>query len=307
MGRSKSAIRAGLLGAAAALVLFWAPGDEARMRLYHDGAGAPLVEEDVRVYGPGRRYTVATKILRPQGAGPFGAIVLNHGVPLTAAERRVESPELLLETAAVLARRGYAVLMPLRRGFGATGGWFAENAGSCARPNYRGGEAAAAQDIMAAYDFARRLPYSDGSHMILAGQSAGGMASIYAAATRAPEGLVAVLAFAAGRGGDPVRHPGEACAPSQLAELFAELGEQVKVPVLFHYAANDLFFNARTSQLWFDHFRRGSASAEYVLQPPFGENGHYVFTDAEGARHWIPAVGRFLHKHGLPFTPKQAT
>jgi dienelactone hydrolase len=298
-------MRAGLVGAAAALVL-WAPGDEARMRLYEDGAGAPLVEEDVRVYGPGRRYTIATKILRPQGAGPFGAIVLNHGVPLTAAERRLESPELLLETAAVLARRGYAVLMPLRRGFGATGGWFAEDAGSCAHPNYRGGEAAAAQDIMAAYDFARRLPYVDGSRMILAGQSAGGVASLYAAATRAPEGLVAVLAFAAGRGGDPQRHPGEACASAELGALFAELGAQVKVPVLFHYAANDLFFNASTSRLWFDQFRRGGGRAEYVLQPPFGQNGHYVFTDAAGAQHWVPAVDRFLRAHGVPFTSKRA-
>jgi dienelactone hydrolase len=302
----KSAKQTALLGAMLALVL-WPIGDGARVALYEGAGGLPLLEEDVRVFGPGRRYTIATKILRPEGAGPFGGVVLNHGVPVSAAARRLESPGLLLNTASIFARRGYAVVMPLRRGFGATGGRFAEDAGSCLDPDYRGGEAAAADDIMAAYDFARRLPYIDGSHMILAGQSAGGMASIYAAATRAPEGLVAVLAFAAGRGGDPVRHPGEACAPSQLAELFAELGEQVKVPVLFHYAANDLFFNARTSQLWFDHFRRGSASAEYVLQPPFGENGHYVFTDAEGARHWIPAVGRFLHKHGLPFTPKQAT
>lgn len=277
------------------------------MRVYDDGNGPPLIEEEVRIFGPAWRYTIATKILRPQGAGPFGAIVLNHGVPLTAAERRLESPELLLQTAAVLARRGYAVVMPLRRGFGATGGWFAEDAGSCAHPDYRGGEAAAAQDIMAAYNFARRLPYVDGSRMILAGQSAGGVASLYAAATRAPEGLVAVLAFAAGRGGDPLRHPGEACASEKLGQLFAELGAQVKVPVLFHYASNDLFFNAKTSRLWFDRFRGGGGRAEYVLQPPFGQNGHYVFTDGAGARHWVPAVGRFLREHGLPFATRQAT
>jgi dienelactone hydrolase len=298
MARWKSAMRTALLGAAA--LVLWPMGDVPEPDVL-------LVEEDVRIFGPARRYTIATKILRPRGAGPFGAIVLNHGVPVSAAARRLESPELLIATAAVLARRGYAVVMPLRRGFGATGGWFAEDAGSCAHPDYRGGEAAAAQDIMSAYDFARRLPYVDSSRMILAGQSAGGVASLYTAAVRSPEGLVAVLACAAGRGGDPLQHPGEACASAELGQLFAELGGHVKVPVLFHYAANDLFFNAKTSRAWFDRFRGGGGRAEYVLQPPFGQNGHYVFTDGVGARHWVPAVGRFLREHGLPFAAGQAT
>lgn len=292
----------------ALLVLVLLPlGDGAQVRLYDGPWGLPLIEEDVRVLGPGGRYTIATKILRPQGRGPFGGIVLNHGVPVSAEARRRESSELLRDTAAVFAGLGYAVVMPLRRGFGATGGGFAEDAGTCAKPDYRAGEAAAAQDIMAAYDFARRLPYVDGSRMMLAGQSAGGVASLYAAATHAPEGLVAVLAFAAGRGGDPDRHPGEACASAQLAALFAELGEHVKVPVLFHYASNDRFFNANTSRMWFEHFRRRGAPAEYVLQPPFGENGHYVFTDRAGARQWLPAVGGFLRRHGVPFNSNQAT
>jgi dienelactone hydrolase len=306
MVRWKSAARKALLGAALAL-LFWPPGDGPQVRLYDDGEGPPLVEENVRIFGPSWRYTIATRILHPQGAGPFGAIVLNHGVPVSAEARRLESSELLVATAAILARRGYVVVMPLRRGFGATGGRFAEDAGSCARPDYRGGQAAAAADIMAAYDFARRLPYVDGSRMILAGQSAGAVASLYTAATRAPQGLVAVLAFAPGMGGDPQRHPGEACASAALGELFAQLGAQVKVPVLFHYAENDLFFNAKTSRVWFDQFRRGGARAEYVLQPPFGENGHYVFTDGAGARSWVPAVDRFLRQYGVPFKSNQAT
>src|SRR6185295_16429268 len=118
-------------------------------------------------------------------------------------ERHTESPELLLHTAAQFARRGYVVVMPVRRGFGATGGEFAEDAGSCRKPDYIRGETNATDDVMAAYDYARKLPYVDGSRMILAGQSAGGVVSMYAAATRAPEGLVAVLGFAAGRGGNP--------------------------------------------------------------------------------------------------------
>jgi dienelactone hydrolase len=191
--------------------------------------------------------------------------------------------------------------MPLRRGFGATGGWFAEDAGACGNPDYLRGESAAADDVMAAYDFARRLPYVDSSRMILAGQSAGGVAALFAAGTRAPKGLVAVLAFAAGRGGDPVAHPGVPCAIEPLAKVFADLGRQVRVPVLFHYAANDLYFNSSTSQLWFERFRSGGAPAQYVLQPPFSENGHYIFSDGAGARYWVPAVESFLRRYAVPF------
>ncbi len=194
--------------------------------------------------------------------------------------------------------------MPLRRGFGATGGEFAEDAGSCRNPDYRRGETAAAEDVMAAYDYARTLPYVDGTRMILAGQSAGGVASIYSAA-RAPQGLVAVLAFAAGRGGNPSRNPGVPCAIEPLARVFDELGKSVKVPVLFHYAENDQFFNAQTSRLWYDRFTAGGARAEYVLQPAFGKDGHYIFSEDSGVQYWLPAVERFLARNGVPFEPMQ--
>jgi dienelactone hydrolase len=279
---------------ALALLVCWPASDAGR-------AKRGLVEEHVRIPAAGARYTIAATIVRPQGPGPFGAIVLNHGVALTARARERESAELLMPAAQVLAERGYAVIMPLRRGFGATGGWFAEDAGSCGNPDYTRGEAAAADDIMTAYDFARRLPYVDGSRMILAGQSAGAVAALYAAGTRAPEGLVAVLAFAAGRGGDPVAHPGVPCAVEPLAKVFADLGRLVRVPVLFHYAANDLFFNASTSQLWFKSFSAGGGAAQYVLQPPFSENGHYMFSDGAGARYWLPEVERFLRRYDVPF------
>jgi dienelactone hydrolase len=154
---------------------------------------------------------------------------------------------------------------------------------------------------MAAYEFARRLPYVDGSRMILAGQSAGGVVALFTAGTRHPQGLRAVLAFSAGRGGDPVHHPGEPCAVKPLGNVFAEVGKQVKSPALFLYAKNDLFFNARVSRLWFDQFTGAGAKAKYVLQGPYGSNGHYVFSDPAGVRRWIPEVERFLAEYGVPF------
>jgi len=261
--------------------------------------GPRLVQEEVRI--PAGRYSLAATILRPEGAGPFGAVILNHGTPGSASGRANESAELLIHSAAVFARRGYAVVLPLRRGFGATGGDFAEDPGTCANPDYRKGEHAAAEDVMAAYDYARTLPYVDANRMILAGQSAGGIVSMYTAGTRNPQGLVAVLSFAAGRGGNPDFRPGVPCAVEPVARLLESVGKNVKAPVLLHYAENDLYFNAQTSRLWYERFAASGARAEYVLQPPFGRDGHYIFSETLGVRYWLPAVEQFLGKHHIPF------
>ena len=67
----------------------------------------------------------------------------------------------------------------------------------------------------------------------------------------------------------------------------------MKAPVLLHYAENDLYFNAQTSRLWYEHFAASGALAEYV-QPPFGRDGHYIFSEVLGVRYWLPAVEQFL-------------
>jgi dienelactone hydrolase len=228
-------------------------------------------------------------------------VVLNHGVSASARERARESSGLLITAASVFARRGYVVVMPLRRGFGATGGSMAEDPGSCANPDYVKAEQAAADDVMTAYAYARGLPYVDGARMILAGQSAGGMVSLFTAGTRSPQGLAAVLSFAGGRGGDPETSPGVPCAVEPIARVLDTLGKQTRVPVLFNYAENDLFFSPRVTRLWFDRYAAGGADAEYILQPAFGRDGHYLFTDVVGVRYWLPAVERFFARHNLPF------
>jgi len=263
--------------------------------------GPRLVRHEVRIPAADGSYSIAATILRPEGPGPFGVVVLNHGVPGGAQERRNTSADDFALVAPVFARRGYAVVMPLRRGFGATGGEFAEDAGSCRHPDYLKGENAAADDVMAAYDYARTLPYVDPQRMILAGQSAGGVVSIFTAGTRHPQGLVAVLGFAAGRGGNPDISPGVPCAVEPVAEVFDTLGTEVKVPVLFHYAANDRYFNPETTELWFERFVHGGAQAEYVLQPPYGSDGHHIFGDLVGVEYWLPTVERFFAEHDVPF------
>jgi len=267
----------------------------------HSYYGPRLIEEKIRIPTQSGR-TIAATILRPDAQGPFGAVVLNHGVSASARERARESSDLLINAAAVFARRGYVVVLPLRRGFGATGGEMAEDPGTCSNPDYKSAEQNAADDVMASYDYVRSLPYVDGNRMMLAGQSAGGMVSVFTAATRQPQGLVAVLAFAAGRGGDPDVNPGVPCAIEPVARVFDSLGKTIRVPVLFHYAENDLFFSPKVSRGWFDRFNANGANAEYALQPAFGKDGHYLFGDTLGVRYWLPTVETFLAKYGVVFT-----
>jgi dienelactone hydrolase len=266
----------------------------------HPYYGPRLIEERVRIPTPNGRAIAAT-VLRPDGQGPFGAVILNHGVSASARERARESSDLLINAAAVFARRGYVVVMPLRRGFGATGGEMAEDPGSCSNPDYFSAEARAADDVMAAYDYARALSYVDGSRMMLAGQSAGGMVALFTAGTRKPAGLMAVLSFAAGRGGDPEATPGVPCAVEPVARVLDALGKNIRVPVLLHYSENDLFFSPKITRGWYQRLAAGGANAEYALQPAFGKDGHYIFGDTLGVRYWLPTVEQFLAKNNVAF------
>src|SRR5438477_2499620 len=266
----------------------------------HAYYGPRLIEERVRVPAPSG-YTIAATILRPDAQGPFGVVVLNHGVSASARERARESSDLLINAAAVFARRGYVVVLPLRRGFGDTGGDMAEDPGSCSNPDYKGAEKNAAEDVMVAYNYARALPYIDGNRMILAGQSAGGMVAVFTAGSRNPPGLVAVLAFAAGRGGDPDINPGVPCAIEPVARVFDMVGKTIRVPVLMNYSENDLFFSPKVSRQWFERLNSSWGDAEYALQPAFGKDGHYLFGDTLGVRYWLPTVEDFLAKHGISF------
>src|SRR3954464_1007913 len=292
-GIARAVLLAATLGAG-----LGASAAQAREDHSYDGPG--LIEARVRIPVASGR-TIAATILRPEGQGPFGAVVLNHGVSASARERSRESSDLLINAAAVFARRGYAVIMPLRRGFGDTGGDMAEDPGSCSNPDYKSAEQNAADDVMVAYNYARGLPYIDGNRMILAGQSAGGMVAVFTAGSRNPPGLQAVLAFAAGRGGDPDINPGVPCAIEPVARVFDMVGKNIHVPVLFHYAENDLFFSPKVSRGWFDRFNANGANAEYALQPAFGRDGHYLFGDTLGVRYWLPTVESFLARHGVAF------
>ena len=261
---------------------------------------ASLREEVHSVAVPAAGASIVVTSFRPRGDGPFPWIVISHGTATTREANRTigrsRNPALMREW----VRRGYAVLVPVRRGYGASGGeMFGDSYGNCARPDFRRAGEGAALDLLATIEWAKAQGDLDTRRFILAGQSAGGFASIYTASKR-PEGLVTVLAFAPGRGGRPDTHPGEPCMPERMAELFASIAPRIAVPVLWFYAVNDQFIGPKAATLWFESFRAAGGRGELVLIPPFPERqGHGVFASPRGTPLWTAAVASFFRSQRL--------
>jgi dienelactone hydrolase len=269
-----------------------------------DQLDASLREQihSVRVAAADAQIVVTT--YRPPGAGPFPWLIMSHGTAPTPAANRTIGRYRTLNPIREWVRRGYAVIVPVRRGYGASGGaTFGDSYGRCDRPDFRRAGEGAALDLLATTEWARSQPDLDQKRWLLVGQSAGGFASIYTASKR-PDGLVAVLAFAPGRGGRPDTHPGLPCAPDPIAKLFASIAPNIKVPVLWFYAENDAYIGPAAAKLWFDSFSAAGGRGELVMLTPFPENrGHGVYPSAKGAPLWTAAVAKFFRNQqiALPF------
>lgn len=268
---------------------------------------AALREEVHRVPVAAAGVEIVVTSFRPRGDGPFPWLVLSHGTATTGQANRSRPRYRPLAPVREWVRRGYAVLVPMRRGYGDARAFrLGDDYGSCARPDFQRAGEGAATDLLATVEWAKARRDLDPKRWLLVGQSAGAFASIYAASKR-PEGLRAVLAFAPGRGGDPDRRPGEPCASDQMAALFARIAPELEVPVLWFYAENDQFIGPRVQKLWFTSFRDAGGRGELVVTPPFRlAQGHGVFPSSAGTPLWTAAVAEFFaaHRVDLPFAPR---
>jgi dienelactone hydrolase len=247
----------------------------------------------------GEQVRLVATTFHPQGAGPFPLIVLSHGSPADGAARAKMGRWRRIPQVNEFIDRGFAVIVPMRRGYGDTGGKWVERYGRCADPDYYGAGREAARDVIAAVKFASGLRFVQRERIILVGQSAGGFASI-AAASENPPGLIAVVNFSGGRGGNPKTRPGEPCGSVAMAEAIARFAKTITVPVLWHYVENDKYFSPEHVRAWFEAFEHGGGKGRLVIQPPFGKDGHGLFVSMRGIPIWTKAFDNFLA--GIGFT-----
>lgn len=254
-----------------------------------------VVQIPVRIEGlfAASEVNLTATIYRPDGDGPFPLVVLSHGTPPHPSERVKIGRYRRIPQIREFVSREFAVIVPIRRGHGATGGDYAEDKGKCAAPVYYEAGRAAGRDVVGTIDYAVKLPFVNPDCVILVGQSSGGLASL-AAASMNPKGLIAAVNFSGGHGGDPATRPGEPCDPQSLTATIAKFSQTIKVPVLWHYAENDKFFATRHVRTWYEAFEKAGGKGRLVIQPSFGQDGHSLFNTKAGIPIWTKAFDAFL-------------
>ena len=207
----------------------------------------PVTVRDL--YGREQTRDIPVTIFRPPGEGPFPLVVVNHGrSPGELRARQVRSRYEHLSR--YLVQHGHVVMLPTRVGYAETYGDFdPEDAGSCESPQLEPMSRAASTQVLATVDYARTLPYVDARQWIVVGQSVGGLAAV-ATVARAPDGLMAGINFAGGRGGNPKTRPGDPCSPQALSSLWSGYGATAQAPMLWLYWRNDAYWGERHPQRW---------------------------------------------------------
>ena len=232
-------------------------------------------------------------LIRPAGSGPFPLALLSHGSPRKGSDRAGMSANGLYRQGIEFARRGFAALIVMRRGYGTSGGSYAESGGPCASRNYLRAARESAADLRAAVAAMQGRTDVTTSGFIAVGVSAGGFASV-ALTADPPPGLAAAINFAGGRGS---RADDDVCDEDSLVRAFAALGKTSRIPMLWVYAQNDKFFGPELARRMHAAFAGAGGRAQFIAAGAFGEDGHSLFS--RGVAIWTPMVDDFLRTQNL--------
>ena len=291
-GRPVMRRRRALLGAAALAALLAGPAGV-------HGQPVPPVPETVAIPLAERTALGATRDLRlegflyrpPAAAGPRPVLVFNHGS--TGAGRVAPTstaPYRYPEVARFFVERGWAVLIPMRRGRGASDGEYLERY-DCDRAILSEGVERGLADVDAALAYVRAQPWADPARLLLGGMSRGGLLSVVHPSRR-PTTARGVLNFA---GGWTV----ERCDAriGFNADTFSAAGRAARLPMLWLYSENDRNYGPASVRAYHEGFVRAGGTATLAIFPPIGRDGHILLPGAVGT--WQSTVDDFLGRIGL--------
>lgn len=232
-------------------------------------------------------------VFRPAGAMTerHPLVVINHGT--SESNRMSVSMPVYYWLSRWFVDRGYAVVLPQRRGHGATGGTLVEAVGDCANPDHYRSGIVAAQDVGAAVDYMVRQPFVDPARVLLVGVSTGGWASL-ALASQRPELMTAVVNIAGGRGGHAWGRKNTVCGASELVKAAHDYAGTTRAPTLWLYAKNDSYFGPELAAKMASAWKDGGGKVEYDPLPPYGADGHDIVDDRAGWDVWGKSLDHFL-------------
>lgn len=253
----------------------------------------------LNVYGKETERDIRVSLYYESGAPkPYPLLVLNHGRSSKATVRAAVTPKPYEAAARWLTGFGFLVAVPVRVGYGATGGDDVEDSGGCGNKQYPPVYLASAAQTLAVLEMLRKRGDTAKDRAVVMGQSFGGTTAL-TIASQMPAGVQGTINFAGGGGGNPEDRPENPCGQARLRELFAGYGKTARIPTLWIYSANDRYWGPKLPVEWFDAFRAAGGVGEYAGFPPVeGADGHLFFSRKSDL--WRPRVQEFLK--GLGYT-----
>lgn len=229
-----------------------------------------------------------TTVYQPDGPGPFPLTIISHGVPFEKVlESEVQARSRFCLQSGEFVKRGFAVAVPMRRGYGKSGGQ--KNVSTM---NIAAFGLEDAKDIQATIDFMSGEPYVDGKRIVLVGQSGGGLASLAYGSLGNPD-VKGIVNFAGGL------RTNRAMWEIDMAQAFGNYARTTSIPSLWFYTENDSYFSPSTARAAHEQYRSGGGRARLLALPPFKRDGHRLFHDFSGRSIWVPEVEKFLSQIGF--------
>jgi dienelactone hydrolase len=237
--------------------------------------------------GGGGDVRLEATLFRPNRSGRFPLLVFNHGSTGPGA-----IPATLTLTypgvAHYFVRRGFAVVVPMRKGRGASEGSYDEPYG-CGPGVVDAGVASALGDLDGVLDHLLQQPHVDGDRLLMAGQSRGGYLSVvYAARGRHRDRLRAVVNFAGGWSGERC---GDRNSPG-----YADAGARSRLPMLWLYGAGDRYYSDSAIRGYFEAFEKAGGNGRFVLVGGLPRDGHRL---VDFVPTWKRYADRFLESLGF--------
>ncbi len=235
-----------------------------------------------------RGVMLETTIFKPAGKGPFPVLVLNHGK--SVGNPHLQERARFLVISKEFVKRGYAVVIPMRTGFGKSTGDYVEEECNMTENGY-----IQAHDLQSVLDYTLQQRWADKNRIIIAGQSYGGLTTM-AFGTRNFPGVKGLINFAGG-----LRTSGNECQwQTSLVEAFANYGRTTKVPSIWFYGENDSYFNPALASKMRDAYVNAGGNAKLVTFGTFKKDAHGMSSSRDGVKIWWPEVEDFLQKVGMP-------
>jgi dienelactone hydrolase len=250
----------------------------------------PSVEADrplrATLFRPERTDADSSDVRRP-------LVIINHGT--NEDTRQSVAMPVYYWLSRWFVERGFVVIVPQRRGHGATGGELSESIGTCADPDHFASGVAGADDIAAVVDYMIQQPFVDRRRVTVVGVSTGGWASL-AYAARNPPSVEAVVNFAGGRGGHAYGRASAICNAGKLIDAARRFGEQARIPTIWLYAGNDSYFGPEVAGSLASAWEAGGGRVERQFLPSYGDEGHAIAEDRAGWDVWGDALQNFLDR-----------